>query len=239
MSDMQPRSSLDRGLWIPIAIGVISILGLAWVFLNSDLSEALAPPTMVATPMPLDPDLLEAEGLTSFPQATSTPDETSLTPTGTSSISYPEPPAGTPSLTGVPATESRPIPSALPTAEQGQPLPAGKYDDMDPNITYDRYWTVIKTLGTKNAYKGAIHASAGIGGEASFLFTGEQVYIGYQRAKNLGTVTVIIDDQAYSFHEQAFDLFWRSPQLSPGTHFVRIVHESGESINLDYIVVLD
>jgi hypothetical protein len=43
----------------------------------------------------------------------------------------------------------------------------------------------------------------------------------------------------YRFREQAFDLLWRSPQLSPGDHFVRIIHESGESINLDYIEILD
>jgi hypothetical protein len=110
---------------------------------------------------------------------------------------------------------------------------------MDPNIAYDRYWTVLKNPGTENAYKGTIHVSAGIGNEASFRFTGERFRLGYQRGKNFGTVTVIIDDQPYSFHEQAFDLLWRSPQLSPGDHFVRIIHESGESINLDYIEILD
>jgi hypothetical protein len=109
---------------------------------------------------------------------------------------------------------------------------------MDPNIAYDRYWTVLKNPGTANAYKGTIHMSTGIGNEASFRFTGERFRLGYQRGTNFGTVTVIIDDQPYSFHEQAFDLLWRSPQLSPGDHFVRIIHESGESINLDYIEIL-
>jgi len=56
---------------------------------------------------------------------------------------------------------------------------------------------------------------------------------------SFGTVTVLIDGQPYSFHEQAFDLVWRSPQLSPGDHFVRIIHESGESINLDYLEILN
>jgi hypothetical protein len=63
--------------------------------------------------------------------------------------------------------------------------------------------------------------------------------LGYQRGRNFGIVTVIIDDQPYRFHEQAFDLVWRSPELSTGDHFVRIIHESGESINLDYIEILD
>jgi hypothetical protein len=110
---------------------------------------------------------------------------------------------------------------------------------MDPNIAYDRYWIVLKNPGTKNAYRGTLHASAGIGDEASFRFTGERFRLGYQRGKNFGTVTVIIDDQPYSFHEEAFDLVWSSPQLSPGDHFVRIIHESGESINVDYIEILD
>jgi hypothetical protein len=110
---------------------------------------------------------------------------------------------------------------------------------MDPNIAYDRFWTVLKNPGTKNAYKGTLHASAGIGNEASFRFTGKRFRLGYQRGKNFGTVTVLIDGQSYSFHEEAFDLLWSSPQLSPGDHFVRIIHESGESINLDYIEILD
>ncbi|HSL45912.1 MAG TPA: hypothetical protein VK897_20940 [Anaerolineales bacterium] len=81
--------------------------------------------------------------------------------------------------------------------------------------------------------------STGMGNEASFRFTGTRFRLGYQRGKNFETVTVIVDDQSYRFHEQAFDLVWRSPQLSPGAHVVRIIHESGESINLDYVEILD
>jgi hypothetical protein len=32
---------------------------------------------------------------------------------------------------------------------------------------------------------------------------------------------------------------WCSPQLSSGDHFVRIIHENGETINLDYIEIMD
>jgi len=137
-------------------------------------------------------------------------------------------------------TESQPTPFATPTPVRIQPLPAGRrYDDTDPNIAYGTYWTALKNPGTKNAYKGTLHASNNIGNEASFRFTGKQLRLGYQRGKNFGTVTVLIDDQPYSFNEQAFDLVWRSPKLSPGDHFVRIIHDSGESINLDYIEILD
>jgi hypothetical protein len=49
----------------------------------------------------------------------------------------------------------------------------------------------------------------------------------------------MIDGEPYSFHQQAFGNVWRSPELSPGTHSVQLIHESGESVNLDYIEVLD
>ncbi|HEX9389350.1 MAG TPA: hypothetical protein VF918_23695 [Anaerolineales bacterium] len=234
---MQPRPSFDRALLIPIAIGVVSILGIGWIFLTSDLGKSLIPPTAI----PSSFSSLETGTLTPSPLATPSQDETPPedTATRTSPAAYPGPPAETLPSTSTLITESLPTPSATHTPDQFQPLPAGKYDDMDPNIAYDRYWTVLKNPGTANAYKGTLHASAGIGNEASFRFTGKGFLLGYQRGKNFGTVTVIIDDQSYRFHEQAFDLLWRSPQLSPGDHFVRIIHESGESINLDYIEILN
>jgi hypothetical protein len=232
---MQPRPSFDRALLIPIAIGVVSILGIGWIFLTSDLGESLIPPTAI----PSSFSSLEAGTLTRSPIATPSQDETLPSATGNSPDASPGSAAETLPSTSTLMTESLATPSSTPTPDQIQPLPAGKYDDMDPNIAYDRYWTVLKNPGTANAYKGTIHVSAGIGNEAAFRFTGERFRLGYQRGKNFGTVTVLIDDQPYSFHEQAFDLLWPSPQLSPGDHLVRIIHESGESINLDYIEILD
>jgi hypothetical protein len=234
---MQPRPPFDRALLIPIAIGVVSILGIGWIILTSDLGQSVIPPTAI----PSSSSPLEAETRPPSPLVSPTQDETPPedTATGTSPASYPGPPAETLSSTSTSTVEILPTPSATYTPDQFQLLRAGKYDDMDPNIAYDRFWTVLKNGGTKNAYKGAIHSSAAIGNEASFRFTGKRFRLGYQRGKNFGTVTVIIDDQPYSFHEEAFDLWWSSPQLSPGEHFVRIIHESGESINLDYIEILD
>jgi hypothetical protein len=236
---MQPRSPFARELLIPIAVGFVSILGLAWIFLTSDLSESLMPPTLEPTEIPFDVSPREIELQTPPPPAIPTLEDTPPTATETSPASYPGPPAETLPSASTLITESQLAPSATTAPDQVQPLPAGKYDDMDPNIAYDRYWVVLKNPGTANAYKGALHVSTSIGSEASFRFTGEQFYIGYQRGRNFGTVTVMIDDQPYSFHEQAFDLIWRSPPLSPGTHFVRVIHKSGASINLDYIQVLD
>jgi len=232
---MQPRPSFDRALLILITIGVVSILGIGWIFLTSDPGKSLITPTAI----PSSFSSLEAGTLTPSPSTTPTQDETPPTATGTSPDAYPEPPAETLPSTSTLIMESLPTPSATHTPDQFQPLPVGKYDDTDPNIAYDRFWILLKNPGTANAYKGTIHASNGTGNEASFRFTGERFCLGYQRGKNFGIVTVIIDNQPHSFHEQAFDLVWCSPQLSPGDHFVRIIHESGESINLDYIEIRD
>ena len=97
----------------------------------------------------------------------------------------------------------------------------------------------MKNPSTVTSYKGTIHASYNAGSDASFRFTGKGFWLGYKRGMSFGTVTVFVDDQPYSFNEQDFALVWRSPQLPSGDHFVRIIHDSGESINLDYLVILD
>ena len=234
---MQPRPPFDRELLIVMAVSVVSILGLGWIFLTNYRSESPIPPTVEPTAIPFDFTPPETRMLPP-PSATPTPEETPPTATGTSPDVYPGPPAETlPSASGL-ITESQPAPSATLTRDQVQTLPAGKYDDTNPNIAYDRHWAFKMNSGTAYAYKGTLHVSSSIGNEVSFRFTGQRFYLGYQRGQNFGTVTVMIDDQPYSFHEQAFGNIWRSPQLSPGTHSVRLIHESGESINLDYIVVL-
>jgi hypothetical protein len=226
---MQPRPSFDRTLLIPIAIGVVSILGIGWLLLTSVLRETLSPPTAVATAVPFDASALGTKAASFYPSATATLDETPPTPTETLA------PAASTVI-----TESPPTASATPTPDRVQSLAAGRrYDDTDPKIAYDQFWTALKNSSTKNAYKGTLHTSNDVGNEASFRFTGKAFLLGYQRGTNFGTVTVLIDGQPYSFHEQDFSLFWRSPQLAPGDHFVRIIHESGESVNLDYIEILD
>jgi hypothetical protein len=240
---MQPRPSFDSELLIVVAIGVVSILGIGWIFLTNYRSESPIPvspipPAVETTAIPFDFSPLETETLTLSPSATPAPEETPPTATRTSPAAYPGPPAETLPSASTPVIESRPIPSSTPILDQLQPLPVGKYDDMDPNIVYDRYWTVLKNPGTANAYKGTLHFSTSIGNEASFRFTGERFRFGYQRGRNFGTVTVMIDNQPYSFHQQAGGNIWLSPELSPGTHSVIIIHESGESINLDYIEIL-
>jgi hypothetical protein len=231
---MQPRPSFDRVLLIPLAISIVSILGIGWIFLTRDRDASPTPPS--AIPVTVSP--FEVVTLTPSLSTAATKDEHPAATWTNSDISSSLPVETLPSTsTAIP--ETLPPPSATLTPERIQPLQAGKYDDTDPNIAYDMYWTALRNASTVRSYKGTIHASYDAGSEASFRFTGKQFRLGYKRGKSFGTVTVMVDDQTYSFNEQAFDLVWSSPKLSPGDHFVQIIHESGESINLDYIEILD
>ena len=64
---MQPRPSFDRTLLIPIAIGVVSILGIGWIFLTSDLRQTFSPPTAAPTAIPFDDHSRETEIASFFP----------------------------------------------------------------------------------------------------------------------------------------------------------------------------
>src|SRR5262245_55132497 len=127
---MQPRPPFDRALLIPIAIGVVSILGIGWIFLTSDLRETFIPPTAVPTAIPLDVSSLKTDVAFFYPSATSTQDETP--PTATETL----PPAASTLITESPLTVA-----ATPTPDQIEPLAAGRrYDDTHPNIAYGVYW---------------------------------------------------------------------------------------------------
>ena len=229
---MRPRPLLNRELLVPIAVAIVSILGLGWIFLTNDLGESLSPPTLEleATAVPFDIGSLQTAVWTP-PSVTADLNETQSTAAGTSPTA-----ATLPSASAL-ATESGAVLSATPAPDQL--LLVGRHDDTDLRIAYDRHWASQMNSGTVYAYKGTLHVSSSSGSEASFYFTGQRFDVGYQRGRTFGIVTVLIDGEPYSFHEQAFGNLWRSPELSPGIHFVRLIHESGEAVNLDYIEVRD
>src|SRR5262245_54645615 len=102
---MQSRPSFDRSLLIPIAIGVVSILGIGWIFLTSDLKESFIPPTPVLTAMPFDVNSLKTEAASLYP----TQEEPPPTATETRPVAYPGP-AEKLLSTSTLITESPPIP---------------------------------------------------------------------------------------------------------------------------------
>src|SRR5262245_10217045 len=64
---MQPRPSFDRALLIPIAIGVVSILGIWWIVSDINLRGAFIPPTAISTAIPFDGGSLETDIAAFYP----------------------------------------------------------------------------------------------------------------------------------------------------------------------------
>jgi hypothetical protein len=72
-----------------------------------------------------------------------------------------------------------------------------------------------------------------------FSFTGRQLIIGYVGGAGLGTLAISIDDNDFPPLSQATGKEWTSPQLSHNEeHIVIIIHESGTTVNLDYIGIV-
>src|SRR5215207_902310 len=176
---MQPRPSFDPELLIIIAISIVALLGLGWIFLTSYRGDSSLPPTLESTAMPINVTPRETEVRSPPPSATPTLEQRPPTATRTSPVSYPGPPGETLPAEGTPTIASLPALSTTPGPEQAQPLSPRKYDDTDPNIAYDRFWTFHRNSGTKFAYKGTLHISNSIGNEVSFLFTGQRFNLGY------------------------------------------------------------
>src|SRR5689334_9820559 len=117
-SDMQPRSSFDRTLLIPVVISIVSILGICLVFLASGVGRSAVTPTVI--PSRFSP--LEAATRTPSPSATSTDDEIPLTTGVTRFDAALGPATETPPSTSTVITESLSTPSATPTPARIQPL---------------------------------------------------------------------------------------------------------------------
>src|SRR6185503_6833051 len=98
---MQPRPSFDRTILIAIAIGVVSILGIAWILLTSVLSQSFSAPT--ALPTGFRPLVTGTQTATPSATATGTSPipSPSLTPTSTPVTESPAPASATPTPAGI------------------------------------------------------------------------------------------------------------------------------------------
>ena len=240
---MEYRPPLDRELLIPILIGLISILGIGMIFSANYLEGTPTPVPIATTVTPFQFRLLATETGTSTPELETTPspeifptDQLRLAPTAATIQGSNTLTAGTPASPATPIGRNSPIPSMTSTFHELQSLTTGKYDERDPNIGYFGNWSAqASSLG---AYQGTLYVSTAVDDEADFTFVGKQLYLGYQRGLDFGTVTIIIDNEEEQTFDQRAGNIWVSPELTAGEHSVTIIHESGESINLDYVVII-
>jgi hypothetical protein len=252
---MDKKPFLDRSLLIPIGIGVFSMVGILIVMLAVYLEE---PPTAI----PVDPTvtpfkyiLLATETLVPDPELETVPSEETISeePTNpispilpvTSEATFPALPTTAPSRIPILATNTVQASISTPaivTATFTGTAPATttssltqKYDETDEFLEYDGDW--VSRTGVGNAYQGTLSVSNQVGSDVIFSFEGQQIVIGYLGEPGLGSLTISIDDDEFLLNQSAGNK-WVSPQFPAGEHFVILIHEDGDTINLDYVEII-
>lgn len=234
---MSARSPFDRGIIIPLGIGLISIIGIGLILMKvrSDSSKLAPPISPTATPFKylfLATETLTPEFTTeaNSKKRPATETQLPLDALSTKTVKTSE----TPRAAGSQEPTADPNKTETPTAIPPNLLTVGKYDDIDDRITYDGDWfgeSVDFTFGE------TLFVSNSIGDSASLKFLGTQLELGYLEDPELGVATVTIDETEYTV-DQASGAEWLSPILPFGEHSVTILHTDGEVIILDYVTVV-
>lgn len=240
---MDKFSFTDRSIFIPIGISVFSIMGILTILLNVYLGPPQAVISATPTPTPFKYLLLSTATFLPGPapetnslQQTSPEEPAELIPADTPQAESRAFPTETSAQANTPAgSTALPGPTATPAASATASNAADKYDDVDALLEYDGDWVHQTNVG--NAYQGTLSVSSTIDDDLIFDFTGQQIVIGYLGGSGQGILTIYIDDDEFQLN-QSTGREWTSPQFTHEEHFVIIVHESGASVNLDYINVL-
>lgn len=235
---MEIRSvTRDYSLLVPLLTGILSLLGICLIFsLTGFRGQETPPPTQTVTPfkyallatetiVPTSTLLSETPTSIGFIQtATSEANRTLLlSVTGQTGVSENE--ISTPTL----AITLAPIFTA------SVPMTAGTYDAGNSQIIRDGNWATQKNDG---AYEGTLLVSNKVGNYVAFRFVGYRIALGYQGSDNAGELTVNIDGSEDTFAQET-GTEWFSQELESGTHFVILTHEYGNSLNLDYVVIIE
>ena len=245
---MDSKFSFDRGLLIPIGVGIFSIIGICLAFLSVylDRQQAPAPQEPTVTPfkyllLATETPLLNLEKIELVATEAIPTQEPTDTPSIESSAPASPLPPVTPVRTSTPpssnSTQQNPTPTrnVTPTSNTGTQNVSDRYDDTDPRLELDGDWNIDTNVN--NAYQHTLSTSSSIGNDVIFTFTGTQIVIGYIGGANLGTATVWIDGDEFEM-DQSTGTQWVSAEFSNDEHFVLIIHDAGDFINLDYINVV-
>jgi hypothetical protein len=234
---MENKPTLDRGIIIPIGIGILSILGIVLIGMMVYFEQPSETGSVSPIVTPFKYLFLGTETPTPEPDAETAGRKEILTevilPPGSPDPSTPQPDS-TQIGTGVSSTGAPPVETSTPTAVSGSIFTEGEYDDIDDRITYEGDWV---NEFVDFAYGETLFVSTSVGDRATFTFLGIQLLIGYLEDPELGVAIVSIDGLEYPFN-QSTGSEWISPDLQFGEHNVIITHDDGDVIILDYILIL-
>ena len=124
----------------------------------------------------------------------------------------------------------------------GGPPSTGKYDDTDPRWTYAGTWATYTGTGP---YNNTFHYSSLIGSSASFTFEGPLFELTYSERSSRGQMEIFIDNNPIATINAnnpiaTWQQTWRPPSaLSPGLHTLKVVHNTGDFIDIDAIEIIN
>ena len=231
---MDNQPSFDRGIFIPIGVGIFSLIGICVILLLGRFNAARATVEEIPTATPFKYSLIGTEPALST--VTGDGISTSQLPATPSVLSTNTISPNVPIIT-LPPTIAANTPTRTPTSASGAPLGAGTYDDMHDRLIYNGNWTTQS--GVSGAYQNTLHVSGTLGNSVSFRFIGKELRVFFQAGSSLGTIRLTLDGTVYGRNQaegtQIYE--WVLPEVASGTHTVTITHLSGGSVNLDSLVI--
>lgn len=237
---MSNQPSVDRGFLIPISIGSFAIVGICLALLIVYLDKPQATTSVNKTPTPFKYLLLATE--TPIPELESATVPAlkffPVKPVGSKTPEEGLPKSSTAMTSHVSdlVNSATPDLALTPTVGTNVASVLERYDDTDARLEYDGEWT--GEIDVQDAHQGTLSVSTTIGSDVTFTFVGQQIIIGYMGNPGLGSILISIDDNEFLLNQSAGNA-WFSPQFIQGEHFVILIHQSGNSVNLDYIDILD
>lgn len=239
---MDNQPAFDRSLIPPALIGIFSVIGICLVLLlyRYNTSNVVVEVTVTQTPfkyiyLGTEPAISTEPVPEESATATLADEPPPIVTQAPPIILSPNTPQITPS-TPVPTAN---VPSnPTPTSASAPPMNAGTYDDVDFRLIYSGNW--VSQTNVSGAYQSTLHVSTTLtspGNAVTFKYIGQEVRLLYQSGASLGVVRVLLDGTQTLLNQSASSNEFVLTANSVGTHTVTIIHQSGGSVNLDYVII--
>ena len=243
---MDNQPSFDRSLFLPIGVGLFSLLGICVILVGGRLNSARGTVEEVPTATYFQYAFIGTEPAISTVTLEETLDELPTeAPIILETPTFESPPTDfvlitntPPSIITLPPLVTPNTPSRTPTSASSAPFGPGRFDDVDSRFEYSGAWD--RQSGVAGATGNTLHVSNTVGNNVKFLFIGNELRVFFQAGPSLGTIRLTLDNTSYVMNEassstQSYE--WVLAAASTGTHTVTITHDSGGSVNFDSIIV--
>jgi hypothetical protein len=242
---MDNQPSFDRGLIPPALIGIFSVIGICLVLLiyRYNTSSVVVEVTVTQTPfkyiyLGTEPAISTEPSPEESATATLSDEPAPIFTQASPIILTPNTPQIATPNTLVPSPLTPSIATNTPDSAAPPPLNAGTYDDVYPGLIYSGNW--VNQTNVSGAYQNTLHISTTLttpGNSVTFRFIGQEVRLFYQSGASLGVLRVLLDGTQTLLNQAGTSTEFVLTATSVGTHTVSITHQSGGSVNLDYVII--